>query len=690
MMRYLLTISLILSLFALPALGAPPATERPKLIVGGDHDNPPYEFLENGKPIGFNIELIRAVGDVMGFDVEIRLGPWNQVRHDLEQGKVDMLAGMYNSVDRSRLVDFSVPHTMVSSGIFVRKEAPVHTFADLHGKEIIVQEGDIIYDLLKENGLTSRIIAVTDPEDVLRLLASGKHDGALMPSRLQGEYFAKKLGLANVRAINSDLPQLRYCFAVHKGNRELLYRLDEGLNILKVNGKYREIYEKWFGVYEKREMWNTIRYFIWVLAAIAALLTANFIWSWILQREVKIRTAKLRESEEMFRVLTETSPAGIFLYQGERIVYVNPATASMFGYTEQECLQMKFWDWVHDDFKELVRERGLARQRGEQAPSRYECKHLCKNGEERWMFVSVGLIEYRGKPAGIVSSFDITDRKRMENELQHAHDELEKRVIERTTELARLNSTLEIKVEEEVAKNREKDIILIHQNRQAALGELLDHIAHQWKQPLNVINLITYDLGESYARGGLSDEYVTTTVDKIISLTQHMAQTIHVFRDFYKPEKEKIVFRVKEAIEQAVSFVAPALRFHSIALELDVDPELSAIGYPKEYAQVLLNILSNARDAFKERRVEKPLMKIRAFADGMNAVVTITDNAGGIPDPIIGKIFDIYYTTKEVSGGTGIGLHMSKNIIEKNMGGTLSVLNVEQGAQFRIEVNMQG
>lgn len=130
MIRFLLTIGLISALFARPALGAPPAAERPKLIVGGDHDNPPYEFLENGKPTGFNIELIRAVADVMGLDVEIRLGPWNQVRHDLEQGKLDMLAGMYYSDDRSRLVDFSVPHTMVSSGLFLRKDTPIRSFAD--------------------------------------------------------------------------------------------------------------------------------------------------------------------------------------------------------------------------------------------------------------------------------------------------------------------------------------------------------------------------------------------------------------------------------------------------------------------------------------------------------------------------------------------------------------------------------
>ncbi len=347
------------------------------------------------------------------------------------------------------------------------------SFTDLRGKEIIVQEGDVIYDLLKENGLTSRIIAVTNPEDVLRLLAFGKHDCALMPSRLQGEYFAKKLGLTNIRAINSELPQLRYCFAVHKGNQELLYRLDEGLNILKVNGKYREIYEKWFGVYEKREMWQQPQILCLGAGGHSGAACGQLHLVLVSRREVRIRTVKLRESEEMFRVLAETSPAGILLYQGERIVYVNPATASLLGYTEQECLEMKFWDWVHDDFKELVRESGLARQRGEQMPSRYECKHVSKSGEERWLFISAGLIEYRGKPAGIVTSFDITDRKRMEEELQHAHDELEKRVRERTMELARLNSTLEERVREEVAKNREKDIMLIQQNRQAALGEIL-------------------------------------------------------------------------------------------------------------------------------------------------------------------------------------------------------------------------
>ena len=165
-----------------------------------------------------------------------------------------------------------------------------------------------------------------------------------------------------------------------------------------------------------------------------------------------------------------------------------------------------------------------------------------------------------------------------------------------------------------------------------------------------------------------------------------MAQTVEVFRNFYKPDKEKSLFLVKDSIDKALTFVTPVFRRYGIEVDLDADPELSAFGYPKEYAQVLLNILANAKDAFIEKGIEHPRIDIKAFADGDDTVVTITDNAGGIPDEGIGRIFDLYFTTKESSGGTGIGLYMSKNIIEKNMGGKLSVCNVEQGTQFRIEL----
>jgi PAS domain S-box-containing protein len=253
--------------------------------------------------------------------------------------------------------------------------------------------------------------------------------------------------------------------------------------------------------------------------------------------------------------------------------------------------------------------------------------------------------------------------------------------------LQELNETLEKRVTEEVGNNREKDVMLIQQNRQAALGEMLDHIAHQWKQPLTSLSLVIHDLGETASEGELTDEHVRETVRITSALLDHMVQTMDVFRGFYRPDKEKKVFSIKDAIDQALAFIAPAFRFHSIAVELDVDPGLTAFGYPKEYAQVLLNILANARNIFTARGTEKARVILRAFAECNKAVVTIEDNGGGIPETIKDRIFDFYFTTNEADGGTGIGLYMSRNIIEKSMGGTLSAENTNGGALFRIELS---
>jgi signal transduction histidine kinase len=297
--------------------------------------------------------------------------------------------------------------------------------------------------------------------------------------------------------------------------------------------------------------------------------------------------------------------------------------------------------------------------------------------DKRWYYViDVPLNHADGSMSKHSMIIDITDRKMFEEELKR-----QKKLLEE------LNETLEKRVEEEVAKNREKDFMLIQQNRQAALGEMLDHIAHQWKQPLNSISLITQTLEDAASDGELTDEIVGEAVYNTMALLDHMAQTMDVFRGFYRPDKEKKVFCIKDSIDQALAFIAPAFRFHSITVEHDVDPGLTAFGYPKEYAQVLLNILVNARDVFRARGTEKPKVMIRAFAEDSKTVVIIADNAGGIPKAIIDKIFDFYFTTNESCGGSGIGLYMSKNIIEKNMGGTLSAANTEGGAQFVIEIS---
>jgi len=165
-----------------------------------------------------------------------------------------------------------------------------------------------------------------------------------------------------------------------------------------------------------------------------------------------------------------------------------------------------------------------------------------------------------------------------------------------------------------------------------------------------------------------------------------MAQTVDVFRDFYRPDKQKTLFFIAESIDRALSFIRPAISFEYIDLQMEFKHGLKALGYPKEFAQVILNLVGNAREAFKERKIKDPKLTIKGnIEDGM-VVITVSDNAGGIDEKIMESIFDPDFTTKETSGGTGIGLYMAKNIIESHMGGKLTAKNVGAGAQFSIKL----
>jgi len=249
-----------------------------------------------------------------------------------------------------------------------------------------------------------------------------------------------------------------------------------------------------------------------------------------------------------------------------------------------------------------------------------------------------------------------------------------------------LNETLEQRITKAVHELRDKDRMLIIQGRQAVMGEMISNISHQWRQPLNMLGLLAQELQATYKHGMFSTEYVDTNVKKTMELIQHMSKTIDDFRNFFKSDKERVRFRVLEVIEKTMSLLEGGFKAHGIRSEIKETGDPSINGYPNEFAQVLLNIVSNAREALLAAKVEDPTITIRLYTEGDKAVVTISDNAGGIPEDIIEKIFEPYFTTKGPEKGTGIGLYMSKTIIENNMGGSLTARNTGGGAEFRIEV----
>lgn len=237
-----------------------------------------------------------------------------------------------------------------------------------------------------------------------------------------------------------------------------------------------------------------------------------------------------------------------------------------------------------------------------------------------------------------------------------------------------------------VEELRRQEQLLIRQGRLAAMGEMIANIAHQWRQPLNTLGLIIQELPTYHERNLLTGEYLEGSVSRAMQVINYMSQTIDGFRNFFGPDKEHQTFLASEVLEKTVSILDAAFAESNLELVVWVDREAVAHGIPNEYSQVLLNILMNAKDALLERKVEHPKVEVRLFREGGKAVVTITDNAGGIPPGIMDKIFDPYFTTKGPDKGTGIGLFMSKTIIEKNMKGSLTVTNQPEGAQFRIEV----
>jgi C4-dicarboxylate-specific signal transduction histidine kinase len=233
---------------------------------------------------------------------------------------------------------------------------------------------------------------------------------------------------------------------------------------------------------------------------------------------------------------------------------------------------------------------------------------------------------------------------------------------------------------------REKEQMLIQQGRQAAMGEMIGNIAHQWRQPLNILGLTVQQLLIFYDLGDFKREMLVKSVGSSMGLISHMSRTIDDFRNFFRPDKEKVEFKVGEAIANSLSLIEDSFKNQHIAIEVIAKADPVIFGYRNEFAQALLNILNNARDALTERVTDNPRVTITICSESGRSVIFISDNAGGIPEEIMEKIFDPYFTTKGPQLGTGVGLFMSKTIIEKNMLGKLSARNVSNGAEFRIEV----
>jgi len=261
--------------------------------------------------------------------------------------------------------------------------------------------------------------------------------------------------------------------------------------------------------------------------------------------------------------------------------------------------------------------------------------------------------------------------------------QLQKEVAKQTKRYRELNSHLQERIAEEVAKQTEQEQMLLMQCRMASMGEMMAAIAHQWRQPLMNINAILLNIDRAVEQTPPDLHYLRGRIDEIASITTHMSQTIEDFRNLFNPKEEKSTFLLHESITEVLTLLKNNLRSVDVTLHSCKEPVLM-YGFKRELVQVFIILFSNAVEIMQTRGIHPKKLTITATCDKAEVCITVEDNGGGIDDAHLAKIFDPYFTTKEQSGGTGLGLYIAKIIIEHNFGGGLSVRNSAEGACFTL------
>jgi len=249
--------------------------------------------------------------------------------------------------------------------------------------------------------------------------------------------------------------------------------------------------------------------------------------------------------------------------------------------------------------------------------------------------------------------------------------------------LKKENDFFKSKLDNRNVADKKKDKLIEQQSRMVAMGEMIDSVAHQWKQPLNAISMMIQLLSDDFKDGDVNDEYVDELNSMISMQIEHMVTTLSEFRNFLRPSTKNETFSIQIALDNVQILMKDELIAQNIHLNLDIDDSVEVFGNRNELKHLFINIINNAIDVFNERSIKQREIKIRCYKDAKSIYIELEDNAGGVPENIIDHIFEQNVTSKEEGKGTGIGLYMSTQIVKKN-NGTLSVKNSDIGALFTI------
>ena len=467
----------------------------------------------------------------------------------------------------------------------------------------------------------------------------------------------------------------------NKNEKQLLFTNTKNNNIetsenfheIQIGGRTWTLYVKPNELFFKRNrtLFPIISFIIsmFVILLVGYTISLNRLRAKELQDSVDEKTKSLMASnkkiDDLLKIFDKKVIASRTDLKG-KIIYVTSAFCKISGYSQKELIGqnhriIRHPDMPKDFFTNLWEKVKLGQI--------FQADVKNKRKDDSFYWVDTTIFPEYDINNNLISYFaireDITAKKEVEN----------------------FNITLEEEIKKAVTENAKKDTLLLDQTKLAAMGEMIGAIAHQWRQPLNTLAMKVQFMEDDFEDGLIDKEYILNNSVENMKLINFMSKTIDDFRNFFTIDKVKEDFGIKEKITETTNMIIGQLKNNDIALEVHGD-SFVVNGYPNEFKQVILNIVSNAKDALVENSINNAVISINTQKLEETGIISIKDNAGGIPQDVINRVFEPYFTTKEQGKGTGLGLYMSKMIIEDNMNGVLKVQNTKDGAEFILELKL--
>ncbi len=643
--------------------------EKKSIKICVDPDWMPYEGIIDGRHAGISADIMHSVEKKIGVPLAlVTTKSWDKSIEFAKKHVCDVLPLITDTPSRREFLHFTKPY--IESAYVVATNMN-RTFIDnedaLKGKKIAMVKNYGVGELLQKNYKDIIYVEVDSIQEALELVKQGEVFGYI-DSAVTIRSAIEKYNYHDSIKISGKLDEkLKLAMGIRKDDNFLFNIMSKALASISEKEKETIINAKISDLHNK-----SIDYgMVWKMLLLFGVIISTMMMAY---KKLSDTKEKLEESLNNFEVLLDSTRDIVVVYDRElNILLVNQAGIDNFGYQREEVAGLRVSDFLESDSEKIIK---MIQENNTNVSFEVELKK--KDGSLIPCLASGKNITYNGKPARVSTLTNLMEVKEAQQTLLDMNHSLEERVMQ------------------EVENSRQKDQQMIEQSRLAQMGEMISMIAHQWRQPLAAIAATGIDMKMSLMldKYNLSDEkereaykvYTDDQLDNIEKFVQNLTETIDDFRNFYKPNKEREVLTINAPFEKSLAILKGSLDANGVEVQLSLKSQKVLPMFNNELMQVFLNILKNALDNFKEKGIKNPTIMIESKDSDSGVMISLCDNGGGIPQEVIKKIFDPYFSTKDEKNGTGLGLYMSKTIVEEHHDGKLSAQNRDDGVCFVIEI----